>query len=289
MLTTRNICFVAFAVYVILFLTWASFGYPTEITVCEAANGTDKCEPHYVPVGVVRWILFQLDRYSVLLTAVFTAFIAWFTWTLKRSTDNAWVVANRSADISERALTDLEAPFIYVKIKSEGLLHQSGRLGGKIRFLFGNYGRTPAHIIEFIDQHEVVGIGQGQPKVIDPVKQRGTVMPYGVVAGPDGVSQDFEHLFAELLSREKVLFFFGYVRYADIFQRTYTLGFCYQFDPKGFRWVLSGGEGYNYCRQDSGPERPPAWFSPSARSGNLSQLFIQLGMQQADRDRGNPT
>src|SRR5713101_7242925 len=74
-------------------LLWilASYGYPTQIEICEPSGGTEKCSYHYIPVGIIRWVLLQLDRYGVLITAVATVFIAWFTWTLRRSTEKLWL------------------------------------------------------------------------------------------------------------------------------------------------------------------------------------------------------
>jgi hypothetical protein len=207
-----------------------------------------------------------------------------FNGLLFGSTVLLWIANNRSAKVAERALTELEAPFIYIKIKSEDLIYRNGRADGKIRFLFGNYGHTPAHIVEFFDRIVPIRlpVQDGQPEPINPDTQRGTAMPYGVVAPPEDVSQDFSALVSELTSG-KALFFIGYVRYADIFKRFYTVGFNFVFDPTRRTWVLMGGPDYNYHRQDKGPDPLPEWFSPSAKTGNLTPVDIQSAIQAFDK------
>jgi hypothetical protein len=169
MLSPRSIFLFAVGAFAVLFLAWASLGYPTEITICEVANGTEKCGSHYVPVGIVRWVLFQLDRYGVLLTAIFTAFIAWFTLTLRRSTDKLWDAGERqlrhfeseaararleravevrriqeqmetariganAADLSARAAIALELPIIRVEPEGLGFGTAQTEGGGQVHY-----------------------------------------------------------------------------------------------------------------------------------------------------------
>lgn len=143
--------------FAILLLWWASFGYPIEITVCEPANGSDKCSAHYVPVGIIRWVLFQLDRYGVLLTAIFTAFIAWFTWTLRESTEKMWGETRKAANAAEKAANaavSVELPIISVTglrlADVQGVTLNGGVPHHINRFSMGfkNSGRTVATLIE---------------------------------------------------------------------------------------------------------------------------------------------
>lgn len=156
MLKPRNIFLFAVVTFAILFLAWGLSGYPTKITVCEVANGAEKCEQHYVPIGIIRWVLFQLDRYGVLLTAIFTGFIAWFTWTLRQSTEKMWVETKKAADaadLSARAMIGLELPII--RITPDNITTSDQIVGGEMivsygvaHVVFANFGRTRAIPIE---------------------------------------------------------------------------------------------------------------------------------------------
>jgi hypothetical protein len=173
--------------------------------------------------------------------------------------------ANRSAAVAERALTDLEAPFVEVKIRDVGLTHnvESGRLS----FSFINYGRTPARILEFDDILESVIIGE-TPTPPGPESRRGRAMPYGVFSPPNGGEcEEFGKvvLRSELSGEpagphnleDRALYFIGYVTYCDIFENVFTVGFCLLYDPMRARWSFRGDEKYNYHRKENGPYVPP--------------------------------
>jgi hypothetical protein len=53
-------------------------------------------------------------------------------------------------------------------------------------------------------------------------------------------------------------FFLGFVIFGDIFGNIYTLGFCFLFDRIGNRFILAGGDEYNYCHKERGPYVPPS-------------------------------
>jgi hypothetical protein len=196
--------------------------------------------------------------------AVFTGVLTGFNGLLFFSTLGLWLVNRQSAKIAERALVDLEAPFINVKITKPGLeIQGNGVTFGTLRWCVTNYGRTPATIIEIFDDIRAVPIGTGWPPAIDLATAHTNPMPYGVIAPPNGQTEDFPYLaIADLIGEvhksemplSKLMpFFIGYVRYADIFKNRYILGFCYLFDRNGNRWILAGGDEYNYCRKERGP------------------------------------
>jgi len=188
-----------------------------------------------------------------------------------------WRANNRSAKIAERALTELEAPFIVVKITANGINWGPARniTYDPLKFRFANYGRTPAHIFEFIARIVPMDVDGGAPPVIDPNKERGYPMPYGVIASPNEPSQEFDKSTTSfdpfegpeggrwLAPITKHAYFRGFVRYGDIFQNHYVLGFCFGFDIGSNSWVLRGGKDHNYCKKDAASERPD-WMQPSA-------------------------
>jgi hypothetical protein len=111
------------------------------------------------------------------------------------------------------------------------------------------------------------------PPPIDLLAEHGNPMPYGVIAAPNGgQTEDFPYLaIVDLLAdpgetapfSQRNIFFMGFAKYADIFRNRFILGFCFFFDRNGQRWILAGGDTYNYCRPDDGPP-PPGWYQPTA-------------------------
>jgi hypothetical protein len=167
----------------------------------------------------------------------------------------------KTAAVAEKALTQLEAPVVFVKITQNGLKIEGNQVSlGELVFCFVNHGRTPAHITEFYEAIRPHERGTGMPQPIDASNDDASVMPpWGVVAPPNDASHEFRHnllpaLFtgmqdALLDPNKSVLFFMGYVKYVDIFGGRYTVGFCFIFDATFDRWVLAGGAGYNYCNK----------------------------------------
>jgi hypothetical protein len=189
-----------------------------------------------------------------------------FNGLLFGSTALLWVANNRSAKIAERALTELEAPFLSIKIIDTGITRSYGKTGHDfqiIRFCVVNYGRTPARLIELVDRFALLDINAGLPPEANPQSATRNTMPYGVIAPPSGESQEFtNNVFAAMMNalvndplplQTKALFFYGFVRYSTIFNEVYRLGFCFMFDKFSEKWLLAGGEKHNYCRKESGP------------------------------------
>ncbi len=182
-----------------------------------------------------------------------------FTFALVIVTNRQARLTRRAADISERALTELEAPFVSIKINAPGLEIKGPAITfGILQYWVANYGRTPATILEHFEKAEGVESGKGYPPKIDPDKTRGSLMPYGIIAAPNSQCDDFPFIpIGQFITEnprtpKSSIFFLGFVRYEDIFRNRFVLGFCLEFDRKGNRWVLSGDKDYNYCRKESG-------------------------------------
>ncbi|PZA11167.1 hypothetical protein DNX69_17830 [Rhodopseudomonas palustris] len=190
--------------------------------------------------------------------------------------------------VAERALTQLEAPFLAVHFVEQGINAKTvhGIVFDDLKYCIRNYGRTPAHIVELDDFVTCLEIG-AQPGPMNP-DRRGRPMPYGVIAPPDADTQEFSTVtHVDLFGGESgrsigdvvnVAFFQGFVRYRDIFDDRYIFGFCFVFDLKGNRWVLMGGDEHNYCKKDESPEPPntavPSGDPRSVRS-SLNMAFLR--------------
>ena len=203
--------------------------------------------------------------------------------TLWLSNEKMWRITRRSVEISERALNELEAPFGVVKIIRPGIDYASGirhfHLSDLV-FCFENYGRTPARILEFIERITPNKIEDGIPSPIDPDIEFGDIMPYGVVAPPNSECQPFRTpVSVDFFKDGKYdppihdithsAYFRGYVRYADILDNIYTVGFSFIFDLTGNRWVLRGNKAHNYWRKEKKrSDSVPDWVQPDAKTAN---------------------
>jgi hypothetical protein len=221
----------------------------------------------------------DLASYTKLLVGV-TLFLAVVTGGLvvvsffqMRDARKSIRISERNVDISEKALVDLEAPFLYVRITNRGLTVTETKGGagkpssyaiafGPGRLVFGNYGRTPARISAYFEttaiteRQDDAGV-MPEPIAIDAVEDY--QIPEGVVILPNGgESKEYEfsalsYAFKPPLDPNmKSLFLMGFVRYRDIFGNRYRTGFCFVFDHRQNAFVLIGDDPYNYrCREET--------------------------------------
>jgi hypothetical protein len=222
----------------------------------------DRDEKRSADRWLVRWTAALFAATVGLILA--TGLLGYFGHQQGRDMRETISVAKRSADISERALTELEAPFISIFIKESGLSKKMTEVGHDfsiLQFTIVNHGRTPARLIELVDKTWMVPLESGNPPEIDLDFRSRNAMPWGVIAPPsDGQSQPFtrnllsEHMNALAEGKpplaRNALFFYGFVRYETIFKQTYRLGFCFIYDKFSNLWILSGGERYNYLERE---------------------------------------
>jgi hypothetical protein len=188
-----------------------------------------------------------------------------FNGLLFGSTALLWGANKRSAKIAERALTELEAPFVQIKVLHPGL-DTTTASEGRLSFCFVNHGRTPARILELLDEIRPTVIGEF-PEPGDPRIQRGRGMPFGITAPPQGECDEFGRVVmrGQLTGppagpqnfAQRLLYLVGYIQYADVFENIFTVGFCLLYDPVRCRWAIRGDERYNYHRKEEGPYVPP--------------------------------
>jgi hypothetical protein len=223
----------------------------------------DREEKKYSDRWLVRWTFALFAATIGLILA--TGILGYFAWRQSRDMQESIDAAKRSADVAERALTELEAPVVEIKIRDTGL--KLGEVDGRLAFSFVNYGRTPARILEFDDAIESVPLGEA-PIPPDPTGKRGRAMPYGIFTPPNGGEcEEYGKIVLRsnltgppagpYRSESRAMFFVGYVTYSDIFNNVFTVGFCLLYDPQRARWVFRGDEKYNYHRKEDGPYVPP--------------------------------
>jgi hypothetical protein len=198
--------------------------------------------------------------YATIVLAIATAGLLVAAFIQSRDTKATIEQAKRSADIAERALAELEAPFVFVQINTPGLNVKGNSVSfGMLQWCVINYGRTPASILEVFE--DVVSVERGHsPQPVNPKERQGTQLPYGVITPPNGgQSHDFPAIaIGPFLQSPGMLdqppthspFFVGFVRYADIFRDRFILGFCFLFDFGSNAWIRVLGDEYNYCRKE---------------------------------------
>jgi hypothetical protein len=98
--------FLGFATLLVIFSLTSDFSAHYE--VCEPTHSDAKeCTSHNVISFALLKLWAALDACNSAITAIATAFIAWFTLTLRRSTDKLW-------DAGERALITTERAFVFI-------------------------------------------------------------------------------------------------------------------------------------------------------------------------------
>jgi hypothetical protein len=227
-----------------------------------AQEAEDREEKKNADRWLVRWTFALFAATIGLILA--TGILGFFAWRQAKDMKESVAAANRSVVISERALTELEAPFTAIKVMESGLTRKYSEMGhdfGILQFAITNHGRTPARLVELVDKTHLVPRTGGLPPQINLGYRSKNTMPYGVIAPPDSESQPFSQnllgnhmneLAADpVLLKSNAIFFYGFVRYETIFKQTYRMGFCYIFDMFSEQWLLSGDENYNYLiRED---------------------------------------
>jgi hypothetical protein len=159
---------------------------PAHGEICKEGQkaGEEACTSYsLLPFALIK-VGQTLDALSVAITAMATIAIAWFTWSLWRSTDKLWVAgerqielaretsaiqsrnmqasiaaSNRSAAAAERALTDLERPWVFVFGAKLGARDEDTN-GWFVEYQVANYGKMPAILNEAAIGFEISDNGQ---------------------------------------------------------------------------------------------------------------------------------
>jgi hypothetical protein len=242
------------------------------------ADGADNATQHAKadPIRWTDWIV----AISAMVSAIFAGVLAVLTWRLikvgsyqhralvrsnisaRRSANAARDAANaavKSANVSERALVELERPYVAVQFTKPGLhAYEDGQMrhDGHFRLNVVNYGRTPAILTELLDTYPTEA-GTALPYPLgEPLK--GPELPAGTFSAKDGpfeISKNSMEVYDDRVFQPQSFKRFGFwtvgfVRYADIFGNVFVLGYCGKFDPLANRFVLFGGDGLNFTRQE---------------------------------------
>jgi hypothetical protein len=190
--------------------------------------------------------------------------VAFFTLVLSISTIALWRATRSSVRVAERALTELERPFIGIEVVNSGFTVESAAtepyvmMGTRLVFHFANYGRTPATLTEVLDEFCICGPNE-MPTPVNP-EDRGVEYPFGVIVGADKTSppssrsqsRDIDpDTWLTFSAGDSELFLMGFVRFRDIFDKRHITGFCLKFNKAENRFLFDGDERYNYTRNEA--------------------------------------
>jgi hypothetical protein len=155
-----------------------------------------------------------LNDYNGLITAAATVFIAWFTLTLRRSTDKLWdagneqrlsaegiakrqseemqksiAVANRAATVAENALIASDRAWISISAKTIGSLTFDDEVVSlNVQFEMTNVGKSPATHVELFAMlsPDIIAARYASESSTDILHT--AIFNFGVVLFPEGVN-----------------------------------------------------------------------------------------------------
>lgn len=209
---------------------WRSLDYSLYATVCDPTKGHPNCPSYNVIAAFVLDGAYDLNYWGVLVTAVATGFIAWFTFSLRDATRQQAKLAERSGDhftVTERAYVNLShhPPGIYWENpRIEDLFYgpeKEREYWVRIDIRVKNFGRTPAHITEVCLAYKFAGEDEKLPDV--PNYSEGTISPAHAFLVAD---DEFTHMTRKKIAIEdktaiwdgnKRLVVCAYVEYYDKF------------------------------------------------------------------------
>jgi hypothetical protein len=190
-----------------------------------------------------------------------------------RLSAEAAAAQSRDMQASIQAVITAERPYLALKITEPGVqVGEQGQIrfaGQRLRFKFVNHGNTPGLLDEVKEVCRVMEGLLDAPPPLDPMRDRGIMVPIGTVSARDAPYVAAINLLANLEDggttlmlkdgawNERRMFFQGFVRYRDAFGTHYINGFLACFSPEGKTWVLRGGDEYNYSRTERPEDIPP--------------------------------
>jgi hypothetical protein len=232
-----------FAALLVIFIL--SSDVATHYNVCETSReGAKECAKYGLASFALHEIGAALDSNNGLITAIATVFIAWFTFSLRRSTDKLWnagerqiALARESADIARQAMVAGERAFVFANgiapFFSPG---EDGNLYWRFRPKWKNSGDTPTRNMT-MQTSSVWRESELEADFVfdDPLQKVGTALipPNtetlgGVAPKPDQPAVTPNDIL-DIQAGKKFLYLVGWARYSDIFPETeqHITRFCW--------------------------------------------------------------
>jgi hypothetical protein len=235
------------AVFVIGFLWLIPFH--GEICKETAKANEENCPTYRVPPFVVIWVGKILDAMGGGITALATIAIAWFTLTLRRSTDRLWDAGERQLSyLSDTADRQLRA-YVHVKGATVQKIDKPSERVIKVRI--ENFGQTPAkdvvfrsgeHVREWPLTTEFGGFPADLSTSPSPLAPRN----YTEMMVPVSPLSAWEE--QELQAGRAGIYVWGEITYIDCFDQPRRTWFCFVCEgeglPGGRMHATEQGNGY---------------------------------------------
>jgi hypothetical protein len=198
------------------------------------------------------------------------------TLILAGSTVGLWIVTGRSVRIAERALTEVERPYVFVfNVRWETAPELNRIPRPDIIFNVANYGKTPAVIISiksFAVFAKTIPLDLRSKHasfqlLTSPILQSGEIRsslhegyPFDPARAADPFARPVDRIIVERedgndryqsvpnLSEDEELFFRIVIEYRGAFSRDHQSAFCWRFDKVDLVFAQHGGAEYNYLK-----------------------------------------
>jgi hypothetical protein len=236
-----------------------------------------------VPVvhSAARWYA-EADWWVAIATGLLWVFTALLWWTTRKAVSDsaetakaatkAAVAATLSSNIAERALVELERPFLVIELSDPEPLEGSSARPGTVQFPFRtvelrlvNIGRMPAILTRIQYGYQPSPTGS-IASALDPTTVGGRELPSGTVSAPGRPFRETENLLRPFSHEDNEametggssMWVVGFVRFDDIFSNHYITGFAQVYDRPGSHFVTRGDNRiFNYTRVEKAEDIPP--------------------------------
>jgi hypothetical protein len=207
--------------------------------ICEKPDNTGhkECASHGLPIYVAFKVQSFLDFLGVAITAVATLAIAWFTLTLRRSTDKLWLSAKGQMEADQRRHDLVNRSYIFATPEIDE--DKSSPVKTVVVLSLQNYGIAPG-IVEKLHMDLALQEPNGPVASYKPGQNKFTsaLLPPTQgkpAAAPVAVAAPYKEPF----------FVFGYVEYLDLNRTRHTSRFCAKVFPGEDGIEAAGSEAWN--------------------------------------------
>jgi hypothetical protein len=179
-----------------------------------------------------------INYYGALITAFATIAIAWFTWTLRNSTERLWIAGERHSERELRAFVFAKAVAVTPHTFTELFTGTHGTweraVAWTVSIMWENSGGTPtknmfSHVSTDFFDGEMPG-NFTFPDLGDQTRIRTMIGPGAVIYSGAFEYRVEDPRVGEVFKRTKHLYIWGWAEYDDIFENTkrHRTEFCYE-------------------------------------------------------------
>jgi len=229
---------VAFFAVLVVIVILALSAMPIHGEICHPTNAQHKnCTTENLVLVVAWQIKEALNDWSPAITAIATALIGWFTFTLWRTTGGQLILAR------DEYISTKQPRIIVINLRSVAESYDDEN--AMVQVLFANAGLTPAIVTEIGGRvwsqartvsRQIHGRRMAVSKFTDELMlESGETEIYAIVAGP-------RMLPSEGMRFASDIFCSGYIQYSDKLGHQHRTAFCRRLSSDAVRWIRLGDE-----------------------------------------------